>query len=315
VLGAGFGYNDILSDCVAQKGIGVVDAMRTTGVPVDVARATHPGYVVANEPSANAYSLVALTSAVADGWLTPKKVVGVLDADCPASQRVWKNTTQPYLASVKANVKVHYVIHCPTGASDAGAAAQAIQSAELKMRGSGVDTVVTTDIPLVLFAADAESQQWHPKYLASEGAAALQAYLPEDQLVNVHSAGWEPIYDVALQDQPPVSAAQRSCLEVLKQASITGATATERTMFFSLCGGVNLYLTAIAKAQSLSSSGVLSAIDALSGTFVSPILLGGKTRLAAGHHAAAVQYRSVGYNTACSCFKYFGPVRPMPTYP
>jgi hypothetical protein len=312
VLGAGFGYKDILSNCLAKAGVLAIDAMRTTGVPDDVELAKHPAYLVSNEPSANSYNLVALTSAVADGWLTKKTVLGAINADCPINQRVWDNTMAPYLSSHGFNVKVNAVIHCPQGASDVSSAAQAIQSAELKMRANGVDTVIITDVPLVLFAADAESQQWHPKYLATEGGAGYTAYLPADQLENIHSAGWEPTWDVAQQDQPPLSPSQHECLNALTRGGITGATSTERTLYFSLCGGVDLYFEAVSKAQSLSTSAVLGAIDSLAGAFVNPMLLNGKSLLTRSKHAAAVQYRSIGYDKTCSCFTYRGPLRQLP---
>ena len=312
VLGAGVGYEDILSQCLAKAGVVAFDATRSTGVPDDQDLSTHPGYVVSSEPSANVYSLVAITSTVSDGWVTPRTKLGVLNFTCPEGNRVWANTVEPYLASHGLTVAVHSTISCPAGASDLGSAAQAVQSAELKMHASGVDTVVITDIPLVVFAEDAESQHWYPHYVASEGGAMYQAYLTADQLKNIHSAGWEPTYDLDAQHQSTLTPSQHECLDALTRGGFNGAVASEYTAYFSLCGGLDLYERAIAGAKSLSSPLVLRATDALSDTFVSPMLLGGRTLLAQGRHAAAVQYRSIVYDTTCSCFTYQGPVRQLP---
>ncbi len=313
VLGAGVGYEDILSHCLAKAGILAFDATRSTGVPDDQDLATHPGYIVANEPSANVYALVALTSAVADGWVTPQSKLGVLTFSCPEGNRVWDHTISPYLAAQHLTLVVHSTISCPAGASDLGSAAQAVQSAELKMHTMGVDTVVITDIPLVVFAEDAESQHWYPHYVASEGGTMYQAYLQADQLKNIHSAGWEPSYDLDAQHQAPLSRSQHACLDALTRGGLTSEVPAEYVYYFSLCGGVELYQQAVTSAQSLSSTPVLRATETLAGAFVNPVLLGERTLLAPTKHAAPVQYRSVVFDTGCSCFTYQGPVRSLPT--
>jgi hypothetical protein len=313
VVGAGFGYEDILSNCLAKAGVVAFDAMRTTGVPDDSALSTHPGYIVTGEPSANAYELVAVTSAISDGWLTHQSKLGVMNYDCPTNAAAWKDTVGPYLASHGYTVAENYVASCPTGAADVGSAAQEVQSAELKMRAMGVDTVLITDIPLVVFAEDAESQHWYPKYLATEGGAMYESYVPADQLRNIHSAGWEPMYDLDTAHLPPLDQTQRNCLAALTRGGLTGETSSEYYTYFGLCGGFDLYLQAVAKAQSLSTSQVIKATDAMSNSFLSPMLLGGQTLLDSTKHAAAVEYRSEVYDQACSCFQYQGPVRPLPT--
>ena len=313
VLGAGFSFQDLLARCLAKAGVPTFDATRSTGVPDDQDLATYAGYVITNEPSANAYALSALTSGVADGWLTPTTKLGVLDFDCPESARVWQRTTQPYLNALGLKGVVHSTLSCPKGAADLGSAAQGVQSAELKMHADGVDTVAITDIPLVVFAEDAESQQWHPHYLASEGAASYQTYLPADQVKNIHAAGWEPSYDLDSQHQPPLTPAEQTCLAAIKRGGLTNQVVSERVAYFSLCGSVLLYTRVVAAAQSLATPDVLRATNAIGRAFVNPMLLGGQSLLAQGKHAAAVQYRSILLDASCNCFLYHGPARPLPT--
>lgn len=312
VLGAGFIYSDILATCLAKAGVVTIDAMRATGVPDQEQLAAHPDYILSQEPALESYELVAYTSAVSDGWLTPRSKLGVVSDSCPVTQQVWQHTIEPYLASQHIPVTVNYVASCGSGAADASQAASQLQEAELKMRSNGVDTVAVTDIPLILFAEGAESQHWYPKYLATEGAAGYESFVPSDQLRDIHSAGWEPSFDLDSAHQLPLSQQQRDCLAALGRGGLSGATSSEYTMYFGLCGSVEMYTKAVASAGSLASANVLRAIDALSSSFVSPITLGGQTLFGPTKHDAAVSYRSETYNSGCSCFQYIGPVRQLP---
>jgi hypothetical protein len=312
VLGAGFSFQEILAKCLAKAGIVTIDATRSTGVPDDVDLAKYPGWVLANEPSANGYALSALTSAVADGWVTTKSKLGFLNFSCPETDRAWKNTILPYLAANHLTPTVVSTLSCPSGAGDLGAAAQGVAAAELKMHANGVDTVVTTDIPLIVFAEAAESQGWRPKYVATEGAAAYQTLLATAQQRNIHSAGWEPTYDLDARHQLPLSTSAKSCLAALKRGGMGNPSVSEHVLYFGLCGGFQLYLQGVTKAQSLAPSLVLDAIEVLGSTFLSPMVLGERTLLSATQHTAPVSYRSLTFAESCACFLYQGPLRPLP---
>jgi hypothetical protein len=313
VLGAGFIYSDILADCLAKAGVVTIDSMRATGMPDQEQLAAHPDYILSQEPSRETYNLVAYTSAVSDGWLTPSSRLGVLNDSCPSTQQVWQHTIEPYLASQHINVVVNYVASCGSGAADISQASSQLQEAELKMRSNGVDTVAVTDIPLVLFAEGAESQRWYPKYLATEGGAGYEPYVPSDQIRNIHSAGWEPAFDLDSAHQLPLSPQQNDCLASLRRGGLTGLTSSEYTMYFGLCGSVQLYTKAAANAGSLASAAVVSAVNALSSSFVSPMTMNGQTLFGPAKHGAPVSYRSETYSTSCSCFQYIGPVRQLPS--
>lgn len=313
VLGAGFSFQEILAKCLAKAGILTIDATRSTGLPDDVDLAKYPGWVLANEPSANGYALSALTSAVADGWVTPKTQLGFLNFSCPETDRAWKKTILPYLAANHLTPKVVSTLSCPSGAGDLGAAAQGVAAAELKMHANGVDTVVTTDIPLVVFAEAAESQGWRPKYVATEGAAAYQTLLATAQQKNIHSAGWEPTYDLDSRHQLPLTTTGKNCLAALKRGGMGNPSVSEHVLYFSLCGGFQLYLQGVTKAQALTPSLVLQAVEVLGSSFVSPMLLGERTLLSSRQHTAPVSYRSLAFADSCACFLYQGPMRPLPT--
>ena len=312
VVGAGFGYSDILGNCLAKASIPIIDAMRTTGVPDSKDLQGHPGYIISSEPELDVYNLVAYSSGVIDGWLSPKSKLGVLNYDCPGTVRVWKNVIKPYLAAQHIPVTVDYTASCIAGASDIGKAAQEVQQAVLKMRANGVDTVAITDVPLVVFSTSAESQGYHPKYLATEGGgASYEMLVSPAQIVNIHAPGWAPSFDLNASHQPPLTVLQRNCLASLTRGGLA-PTAKEYVLYFALCGGLDLFLQASSKAGDLAMAKVLNAIDSLSGSFVSPFLLGGQTSFGPGKHAAALHYRTQLYNGSCKCFQYVGPSRPLP---
>jgi hypothetical protein len=313
VVGAGFGFSDILASCLGKAGVPVIDAMRSTGVPDSVDLAKYPGYIISGEPQLDVYNLVAYTSAIADGWLSPSSTLGVLNYDCPASVRVWKNVIKPYLAANNIKVKVDYTSSCFKGASDVGRAAQDVQQAVLKMQSNGVDVVAITDIPLVVFATAAESQAYHPKYLATEGGGpTYESLVPSAQVQNIHAPGWEPVFDLNASHQLPLTAQQRDCLATLARGGMTGQTSSEHVLYLALCGGWNLYLQAVAQAGDVTSEAVLGAINAMARSFVSPFLLEGQTLFGPRKHTGPVRYRTELYDKSCSCFQYVGPSRPLP---
>jgi hypothetical protein len=313
VVGAGFGYSDILGNCLAKAGIPVVDAMRSTGVPDSEQMRAHPGYVLSGEPELDVYTLAAYTSAVTDGWLTSKTKLGILNYDCPPAVRVYKNVIKPYLDAQHVEV-TEYLASCFSGASDIGKAAQDVQQAELKFRANGVTAVAITDIPLVVFAENAESQHYYPKYLATEGGgAAYEPLIPSTQTQNIHTPGWEPTFDLNSTHQLPLSAQQRDCLASLKRGGFGSTAVTEYPMYFGLCGGWHLYLQAMTKAQDFAASKVIGVINGLSSSFVSPFMLEGRTSFSPSKHGAPTHYRTELYQSSCACFQYVGPSRPLPS--
>jgi ABC-type branched-subunit amino acid transport system substrate-binding protein len=314
VVGAGFGFSEILANCLGKAGIPVIDAMRTTGVPDRVDLAKYPNYVISSEPMLDVYNLVAYTSGVDDGWLKQSSKLGVLNFDCPSTMRVWRNVIKPYLARQKIPVTVEQTSSCIKGSGDIGRAAQDVQQAVLKMQSNGVDVVAITDIPLVVFATAAETQRYRPKYLATEGGGpSYTSLVPAGQVPNIHAPGWAPSFDLAPSQQPAKTAAQRTCLANLTRGGLSGQVPSEHVLYFALCGAFDLYVRSVARADDVSTAGVLNAVNTTGSAFTSPYLLDGQTLLGPTKHAAAVRYRTSLYNASCSCFTYVGPARPLPS--
>jgi len=312
VLGASFGYSEVLGQCLANANVLWIDAGFSAGNQSDLTR--FPAHFNPNNPSNDVAALLAYTSAVDDGWLTPKATLGVIRSDCPADLQVWNETVAPYLRKHSFHVKDDDVLSCTTGAAGYGTASSQIQNAELHMRVDGIDTVAIRDIPLVAFASDAESQHWNPKYLSVDDGAKYEPYLTSDQIVNVHDAGWLPYQDVDAPKTPGLSTSQKDCLAELMAGGLTQLVASEYAAYFRACSGGWLYLAGVLRAGgAVATAPVVQALAGLGNTFVNPEVLDQRTLFGSQQHTGPVEYRSNLYDTTCSCFRYSGPPRSMPT--
>ncbi|MDT4894731.1 MAG: hypothetical protein QOE97_3766 [Pseudonocardiales bacterium] len=310
VLGLSFAYMENFASCLAKAGVVWINGGNSGG-DKQVYR-NNPKYFTNIAPTEDVELLVSVTSAVEDGWVTPKSRLGILQADCPADQRAYNNTLKPYLAAHHLNMVSNQTIKCVSGAQDDGNAVTFIQHAELQMRSDGVDNVIIVGIPLILFAENAESQQWHPKYLAFFGGAVYEPYLPPAQLANIHGAGWLPSFDLNASHQPPLSPVQRTCRDLIVRGG-ADTPAAQYSQAFTACDSVLLYARAVqAAGGDASPAAVTRQLDALGTSYVSAMSLSGATTLGPGHHDAPAAYRSNTYSSSCSCFQYAGPSRPFP---
>jgi ABC-type branched-subunit amino acid transport system substrate-binding protein len=310
VLGYSFAYMDNFAACIAKAGAIWINGGYGGG-DKQVYR-QHPKYFTDAAPSEDAALLISVSSAVQDGWVTSRSRLGILQADCPSDTRAFNNTLKPYLTAQHLNLVSNQVIKCVAGAQDDGNAVTFIQHAELQMRSDGVDSVIITGIPLILFAENAESQQWRPHYLAYLGGAAYEPYLTASQLSNIHGAGWLPSLDLNATHQPPLSAVQRTCKDLLDRGGVDTPPA-QYTQAFIACDGVLLYAKAVeAAGGDATPAAVAARLEALGRTYPSAVTLGGTTSFGPGRHDGPATFRSNVYQSACGCFQYVGPPRPFP---
>ena len=311
VLGYSFAYEENLAACLARAGVLWINGGYGAG-DLRVYRSL-PYYFSDIAPSEDAELVVSVSSAVEDGWVTTKSKLGILQANCNTDARAFDNSLKPYLEAHHLQLVSNEVINCVTGAQDDGSAAARIQQAELHMRTNGVDNVIITGIPLILFGEDAESQQWRPHYLAFLGGGVYQSYLPPAQLSNIHAVGWLPTLDLDAAHLPPLTAAQKECKDLLHAGGIDIPPSQYNSAFIA-CDGVLLYAQGVTQAGGATAPAAVSnALQSLGNRHVSPMTLNGATLFTPSQHAAPQTYRSNLYQSGCSCFEYVGPVRPLPT--
>lgn len=310
VLGYSFAYMDNFAACLAKFGVVWINGGYAGG-DSEVFRKQR-NYFTHIVPTLNAALEISVSSAVADGWVTPESKLGILQTNCPTDTRAFNNTLKPYLAANQLNLVNNTVINCVSGARDQGNAVAGIQSAVLKMKRDGVDNVIITAIPLILFAENAESQGYRPQYLAFLGGAAYEPFLPVEQLKKIHAAGWLPTLDLNATQQPPLSPAQRTCKDLLGRGGVDPPPA-QYTAAFIACDGVLLYARAVqASGGDASPRAVIAALEGLGSSYQSAMTLGGVTTLGPGRHDAPRGFRSNTYQSSCACFQYVGPTRAFP---
>ena len=308
VTGASFVVNQGFANCLAARGVAWFNGVPTVGANGNSQMLQRLPYVLASMPPDDMVQLLAYTSAVADGWLKPTTKLGVLRDTCASDVDTWNHTVLPYLRSQHIKVTDDEAGPCTHGAQDQGAAASFEQSALLRMRSRGVDTVVAFGIPLVLFVENAESQHWYPKYLTSGGMAGTESLLPPDQLTNIHTAGWEPFADV---DTPPAQGpAQKSCLAELRSGGVS-PEGTELFLFLTVCAVEWLYEATLTQAAGATgSNAMMSALSQLGGKVINPLIMNNATSFTSSKHSGPVQYRSSLYVNGG--FEYVGPLRQLP---
>src|SRR5205823_10421767 len=101
--------------------------------------------------------------------------------------------------------------------------------------------------PALLFAEDAESQNWHPSYLMTFAGAAFEGNVPNDQLANFHGFGMIPSVDVDPTHQPYAwNASEKRCLDMLRSQGLVPKGYNDFFEAFTTCDALFLYANAFA---------------------------------------------------------------------
>jgi hypothetical protein len=246
------GSGDVLSACLGQAGITVMDYNITGTDGVDVGRfrnVFHP-----NTLDAGRAALANIKLSAQQGLLKKGDTLGVLREDCPWGQRIFKNTVTPLAGQLGVKV-VEGTHQCLASASDIGAVASDIQREVLRFFQSGVTHVMFVSsaeaFALSRFTNTASSQNYFPKYLVtsiaypytnSRDGATIN--ISKDALPNITGVGWLQEFDVG--DNTTVPTAQVKQRAACKegdpsQLGATGNTTNQyyflRQVFWSECDG------------------------------------------------------------------------------
>jgi ABC-type branched-subunit amino acid transport system substrate-binding protein len=306
VLGYAFAFFDSFESCLSRAG---VTHLSTSYAAQDAkGLAQYPHLYLLATPSLERYWRTAFQGAVGSGFLTPSNTVGVMRSGCAADRRAWEDTAVPLAKELKINVAISEEVACINGSAGTGSVITQLQSAVLRFRARGVDTVMVEGPPAIIFTSAAESQGWHPRYLATSesGGAALTGNVVPGQIVNIQGFGWLPSLDVLPANQPARPAAQQRCLDLLKAQGLVPTQHGDYTAAFLTCDAVFLYEAALKATNGNSDATAISAaIDAMGDRYQSAVTLDGRTRFGGRHDAPALA-RPWAWNTGCGCFQYTG---------
>jgi ABC-type branched-subunit amino acid transport system substrate-binding protein len=306
VLGYAFAFFDSFESCLSRSN---VVHLSTSYATLDQrALSQYPLLYLLGTLTGERYYRTAFQGAVASGFITPSNTLGVIRGGCPVDRRAWEESGAPLAKQLKINVGVVEELSCINGSAGTGGVITQLQSAVLRFRSRGVDTVMVEGPPMIIFSSAAESQGWHPRYLATSesGGAALTGNIVPGQIVNVHGFGWLPTLDVLPVNGPPRPAAQQRCLDLLKSQGLVPTQHGDFTAALQTCDAVFLYEAAL-KATNGSSDpkAIAAAVDAMGDRYQSSFTLEGRTRFGGRHDAPALA-RPWAWETGCSCFRYTG---------
>ena len=317
VLGYVFNYFRSFEGCLSAKGIPHL----STGfnVPDREELARFPLQLDLDVPTIDRRGLLKLVGGAQDQVLTSKNRIGLLTDTCPGTPSSLEHVFLPAASKLGLKVVKTVSISCPNGNADSAGAVRALQSAVLSFASANVDRVIlhaSSEGPaLLLFSLSAESQGYRPTYVVSSLAnlEALRAEFPANQIGNIHGYGWMPTQDVPPRDYPKPNALQQRCLALLKSASIRPSAGPDYYYAYNFCESLFVYEQALLKTGGDSEGRrVVSAVKGLGTSFASLTNDGGSA-FDPSHPDAPRSMRHLLYAGSCSCFRYTGPTRAIPT--
>lgn len=232
--------------------------------------------------------------------------IGIIRLDTPSEARAVQQGLRPALASRGLKLDQEAAV----SASASGTAEYA--GVVLRFKAAGITHVFFTGLTSpAVFGVIAQQQGYHPRYLMSSlvyPQAFIAKNLGPNQLANSVVLGWHPYSDVnAAHDPGPVSNRARTCVKIFTSGGISLSNRQSANLAMGVCDTMFLLQDALRNAQDYGRSGLRTAVESL-GRFESANTFIGEftpTQL----HDGARGFRTAKYDTACSCFQYYGPVQ------
>jgi hypothetical protein len=324
------GSGDVLSSCLGNAGIVVIDYNSVAFDDVDVAR-------FRNRFLPSAMRIDRLFKAnieisVQRGLLKKGDTLGVLREDCIWGQRTMQKTIRP-LAKQLGLKLVEGTHVCLTSADSIATAASDIQREVVRFQSQGVTHVMglSTAEAFILsrFTNTASQQKYYPKYLVTSTAYpytnsrdGATINIAKDALPNIYGVGYLQMFDVGDNDTPP--AAQVKQREECRKADPSQLGATSQTnnqkyflrqAFWGECDG---FFVARAMLEVTHGNTSLAALQqayltALGhGKKVSAALTGGYHEVTSSRLDGAGYLRPFAWNAAKKSFLYTAPKIAIP---
>ena len=244
----------------------------------------------------------------AQGFFDKGARIGLLRYDTPLHKKFADKVVKPALAAHNLRLTEEIAVRSPASAGGASDTATQLSNAVLRLRSANVDHLLFVPtgaaMPFV-FGPVAESQGYHarsglnsldiPRFLAQN--------LPAAQLRNALVVGWTPAADVTSSVDLPnkTDAAESLCFKL---------THDHTDFSVRFCDGLFFLKTALEGVSGTTPADLRAAVDRLGTRFDSPYTF--STRHGNGRHDGAAAWRLLAYNDGCQCFRYRGPLMPVP---
>lgn len=244
---------------------------------------------------------------------TPTKV-GILTLDDPRWTRPLKSILLPALKAAghpvaSADVQLVPMAHT-TG--DAGAQAQAVGNAVLRLRSDGVTHLVILDASAtitIFFATAAKNQGYYPR-IGANSATGMQALTDakiggNNIFKGAVGLGWFPSLDLpqadAVKHQGP---ATKKCLEIINRRTGQSLSSGNGASLALIACDTGYFLKAAADRAggNLTQGGLVAAAESLGTSFTTALY--GASRLGPDRHDALEPGYDMAWDTSCTCAKY-----------
>jgi hypothetical protein len=296
------GATDIsMAACLAKHHIPAIDVGQTSYPYDDVdLRALAPYLYLPGRLSMGRFATY--VDALADqGFLTAGSKVGLLRFDLPDQLRTRRDVLEPALRRHGLRLAKEFAFTPIEGTQDLARGADEASAAVLQMRAAGVDRILFLGSGLSLpyiFPTVAESQGYRPRYgiTTDDGPDFMATNAPAAQMTGATAVGWEPQYDVADSDAVLHGDGRwRTCAALMRKAGFTPRDGRRCTALFFL-------EEAMSGASSLTPGALERGAARLGATSYSTQNYG--TFYARGRYDGVSVVRVLGFDAACTCFRY-----------
>ena len=239
-------------------------------------------------------------------------VVGLLEPDTPAGHSAAQLQTTAF---TKAGVKTTSFFY----KEDVSSYSTDMQAAVLAFKQAGVThitDITNTATGVLIFAQTANQQQYFPRYamtswlLPATAASVFAQGGLSKQLTGAVGVGWTPGGDVEDAKDPGATSAQAACNAIMIEAGIdyrASGNRTARYVSWALCDAVNLISRSMTTANGLSAAAVRDGISSSGRTFAPAATFA--SGIGATTSWVPSTFRTLLYDTGCTCFSYTGPRR------
>lgn len=243
------------------------------------------------------------------GYFTPNAKIGLLSYDDPRFRDVVAKVLKPALARHGLQVADEALYSTSAYASQSSGFV-------LKFQAGGITHVLNLVAGVVVFfQLAAENQQYRPRYALSsrDGPGSfIQVLSPHAQLRGSLGIGWQPFADVDLANSPgDVSPNQALCRDIMKRAGEDTSNGGVLVTTGRYCETTFFLRAALQRATAFTAAGMLSAVGKLASAY--PPVTTFKTFFDDTRPDGPTQVRPFSFGTDCSCFRYTGPKRELPT--
>ncbi len=240
------------------------------------------------------------------GYFDKGAKVALIRYDSAVHKEFADKVVKPGLARIGMKLAEEAAIKKPQSAGEAGDAAAQISSAILRFRNAGVSHVLFSPsggaIPLI-WGATADSQNYFPRhaFTSLDIPPFVTDNMSAEQLDRALVVGWMSAEDTYMQYAPKTPQ-----LEECKKAS--GIKDDNGIVRF--CDGLFFIKAALDKTPLYDVAGLRKAVEILGTSYKSPWTI--TTRFGPGRHDGATSYRMLGYQAACTCFKFVSGPKAIP---